>query len=126
MLPRKSEVVNECCCQSRAACHTARPRRGWELSAGALSLGLWAVMPKCPMCLVACYWAQIPRLVFGASTHDVATYGFEDLQLYRELTLPLERRSLAEHPADEPTQKDAAGVLRAWADRQPVTVQPKY
>jgi tRNA(Arg) A34 adenosine deaminase TadA len=29
----------------------------------------------CPMCLVACYWAEIPRLVYGASTRDVGTYG---------------------------------------------------
>jgi tRNA(Arg) A34 adenosine deaminase TadA len=45
------------------------------------------------MCLMACYWARIPRLIFGASSHDVATYGFEDLQLYREVAQPAERRS---------------------------------
>jgi tRNA(Arg) A34 adenosine deaminase TadA len=38
-----------------------------------------------PMCLTACYWAQVSRIVFGATSYDVATYGFEDLQLYREL-----------------------------------------
>jgi hypothetical protein len=31
----------------------------------------------CPMCLVACYWAQISRVVYAATSHDVATYGFE-------------------------------------------------
>jgi tRNA(Arg) A34 adenosine deaminase TadA len=46
------------------------------------------------MCLVACYWAEIPRLVYGASTRDVGTYGFEDLQLYRELTLEPAGRQL--------------------------------
>ena len=29
------------------------PRRGWDLAAGALSLGVWAFMPKCPLCLAA-------------------------------------------------------------------------
>lgn len=30
------------------------------------------------MCLVARYWARIPRLVFDATSHDVAVHGFED------------------------------------------------
>lgn len=72
----------------------------------------------CPMCLIACYWARLPRLVFGATSHDVATYGFEDLQLYRELTHQAEQRSL---PAEA-----AGGVLRSWAEQFPETVQPKY
>lgn len=46
---------------------------------------LYSSSEPCPMCLTACYWAQVSRLVFGATSHDVATYGFEDLQLYREL-----------------------------------------
>jgi hypothetical protein len=29
------------------------PRRGWQLAAGAASLGVWAFMPKCPLCLAA-------------------------------------------------------------------------
>jgi hypothetical protein len=36
----------------------------------------------CPVCHTACYWARIPRVVFGATSYDVATHGFEDLQLY--------------------------------------------
>jgi hypothetical protein len=32
---------------------SSRPRRGWDLAAGALSLGVWALMPKCPMCIAA-------------------------------------------------------------------------
>jgi guanine deaminase len=87
---------------------------------------MYASSEPCPMCLVACYWARIPRLVFGATMHDVATYGFEDLQLQRELTLPLEQRSLIEHPADSPLREDASKVLRDWADQLPSPVRPKY
>jgi hypothetical protein len=32
---------------------TQLARRGWDLAAGALSLGVWAFMPKCPMCVAA-------------------------------------------------------------------------
>ena len=53
------------------------------------------------MCLSACYWARIPRVVFGATSYDVARYGFEDLQLYRELSQPASGRSLREDTADE-------------------------
>jgi guanine deaminase len=80
----------------------------------------------CPMCLSACYWARIPRLVFGATAYDVATAGFEDLQLYRELALPIEQRSLREAPADKPLRSEAVACLQAWADKVPGGVTPKY
>lgn len=87
---------------------------------------MYASSEPCPMCLIACYWAQIPRLVFAATSHDVATYGFEDLQLYRELTQPAERRALAEVSASGPVQASAVRVLREWADSLPVAVEAKY
>jgi tRNA(Arg) A34 adenosine deaminase TadA len=78
------------------------------------------------MCLTACYWARIPRLVFGATSYDVATYGFEDFQLYRELGYAADKRFLQEDAADGPLHQDAADVLRAWADRLPFDVEAKY
>lgn len=87
---------------------------------------MYASSEPCPMCLVACYWARIPRLVFGATSHDVATYGFEDLQLYRELAYSAERRSVREEVADGPSRERAVDVLRQWAEQLPEPVQPKY
>ena len=86
---------------------------------------MYASSQPCPMCLTACYWARIPRLVYAATSHDVATYGFEDLQLYRELTRPPDTRSLTETPATEPLRQQAASILQAWADKLPFPVQPK-
>jgi tRNA(Arg) A34 adenosine deaminase TadA len=80
----------------------------------------------CPLCLAACYWAQVPRLVFAATSHDVATYGFEDLQFYRELAHSAENRSLREDSADRPSRERAVEVLREWADKLPEPVEPKY
>jgi tRNA(Arg) A34 adenosine deaminase TadA len=80
----------------------------------------------CPMCLVACYWARLPRLVFAATSYDVATSGFEDLQLHRELTLQREQRALREDTADGDLRGEAASALRAWADKLPLPVEPKY
>jgi hypothetical protein len=42
-----------CCCGGEGARSSLPPRRGWEITAGALSLGVWAFMPKCPMCVAA-------------------------------------------------------------------------
>ena len=86
---------------------------------------LYASSEPCPMCLAACYWARVPRVVFAASSADVASYGFEDLQLYRELHQPAEHRSIREESASEPLRGEAAAVLRAWAETLPEPVEPK-
>lgn len=87
---------------------------------------LYSSSEPCPMCLPACYWARVSRLVFGATSYDVATCGFEDLQLYRELATDAEQRSLPEVSADELLRTLAADVLRDWAGNFPEPVMPKY
>jgi tRNA(Arg) A34 adenosine deaminase TadA len=87
---------------------------------------MYSSSEPCPMCLVACYWARVPRLVFGATSFDVATFGFEDLQLYRELSLPAAERSLREDQADGAERDRAAEILRQWAATVPGGVSPKY
>ena len=67
-----------------------------------------------------------PRVVFGATSHDVAKCGFEDLQLYRELTYPADQRSLREDAADPQLREQAVGILRAWADQLPFLIEPKF
>lgn len=87
---------------------------------------MYASSEPCPMCLCACYWARLPRLVFGATSYDVATFGFEDLQLYREMAHTVDQRFLQEQAADENIREKAANVLRSWAATFPGTVEPKY
>jgi guanine deaminase len=87
---------------------------------------MYASSEPCPMCLAACYWAQIPRLVFGATSYDVATYGFEDLQFYREFTYSAGQRFLREESGNETLREAATDVLRGWATKLPEPVQPKY
>jgi tRNA(Arg) A34 adenosine deaminase TadA len=87
---------------------------------------MYSSSEPCPMCLMACYWARIPRLVYGASSHDVATYGFEDLRLYREVALPRDRRSLQTQALGGPVAQDAVAVLGMWADRLPEPVVAKW
>ncbi len=47
----------------------------------------------CPMCLGAIYWARIDRLYYANTRKDAAAIGFDDDFLYREVTLPLEKRT---------------------------------
>ncbi|QKW50961.1 nucleoside deaminase [Streptomyces buecherae] len=86
---------------------------------------MYSSSEPCPMCLVACYWARIPRVVFGATSQSVATAGFEDLQLYRELAVPADQRFLREEPADGALAREATEVLRAWTAALPSPVVPK-
>jgi hypothetical protein len=41
------------CCHAGDTRSSPPSWRGWELTTGALSIGLWALVPKCPMCLAA-------------------------------------------------------------------------
>lgn len=77
------------------------------------------------MCLIACYWARLPRIVFAATSHDVAVYGFEDLQLYRELTRNARDRALREDAAADDQRQQATAILAAWAAQLPEPVEPK-
>ena len=87
---------------------------------------MYASSEPCPMCLCACYWARLPRLVFGAASHDVAMSGFEDLQLYREIARTADERSLQEQAAGEGLREKAVNVLSSWAAAFPGVVEPKY
>ena len=87
---------------------------------------LYSSSEPCPMCLIACYWARIPRVVYAATSYDVATYGFEDLQFYRELTHPNSERSVEEVAAGGELREAAVAGLRAWTETLPFTVEPKY
>ncbi|MEU5582820.1 nucleoside deaminase [Streptomyces huasconensis] len=87
---------------------------------------LYASSEPCPMCLVACYWAGIPRVVYGATTHDAAVNGHEDLRFYRDVALPSAERRLVDEVAVGGASRSAAvDVLAAWAAAQPGPVEPK-
>ena len=53
MLPQLTSSRAPCCQASGRRTAPTRPRRGWDLAAGAAALSIWAVVPKCPLCLAA-------------------------------------------------------------------------
>jgi hypothetical protein len=56
----------------------------------------------------------------------VATNGFEDLQLYREMSRSADERFFREEVADGALREKTANVLRSWASAFPGSVEPKY
>jgi len=79
---------------------------------------LYSSGEPCPMCLAACYWASIPRVVFAATSHDLAEYDFQDLAIYVQLGQSAQRRSMREDADEEELRQDALTVVRDWAQRR--------
>jgi tRNA(Arg) A34 adenosine deaminase TadA len=79
---------------------------------------LYSSSEPCPMCLAACYWASVPRVVFAATSRDLVEYDFQDLAVYTELGLPAGRRSMYEDADNEDLRQDALAAIRDWAKRR--------
>ena len=79
---------------------------------------LYSSSEPCPMCLAACYWASVPRVVFAATSLDLAGYDFPDLAFYTELGLPAERRSMREDADGEEIRREALLAVQDWAQHR--------
>ena len=79
---------------------------------------LYSSSEPCPMCLAACYWASVPRVVFAATSRDLAGYDFQDLAFYTELGLPAERRSMREDADWKEVRQDALLAVQDWAQHR--------
>ena len=65
----------------------------------------------CPMCLAAIYWARLEHVYYANSRKDAAAIGFDDDLLYREISLPEEKRAL---PASRLLAEEAKEVFDSW------------
>lgn len=93
----------------RGACARRRGER-WLIGCT-----LFASCEPCPMCLSACYWADVGRVVFAATRHDAEAAGFRDRIMYDELCQPSGRLSTLVHVSAQ----DAREPFRLWlADPQ--------
>lgn len=128
------EIVGEGTSQVVELCDPTAHAEVMALRSASTALGrhliadgtMYSSSEPCPMCLAACYWARIPRVVYAATSHDVATYGFEDLQFYRELARPAAERMIVEDEAGPEQRDQAVNGLRQWTEKLPLPVEPKY
>lgn len=72
---------------------------------------LYTSCEPCPMCLSAIYWARLQRVFYANTRHDAARIGFQDESLYRELKLPLQRRTI---PTAQTLRTEALAVFQNW------------
>lgn len=75
---------------------------------------LYTSCEPCPMCLSAAYWARIDGLYYANTQDDAAAIDFDDAFLYRELALPMEKRTL---PCTPLLRDEALTVFNEWRDK---------
>ena len=74
---------------------------------------LYISCEPCPMCLAAIHWARIGEIIFAANRKDAGAIGFIDDDLYRELCLPVEKRSLKVRHEGRET---AVSIMQQWLE----------
>lgn len=75
---------------------------------------LYASCEPCPMCLAAVYWARLDTLYFAATRYDAAAAGFDDEQIYREVTLDHDGRSI---PTRQLSSSEALHPFELWTHK---------
>ena len=80
---------------------------------------LYSSCEPCPMCLAAIYWARLRAVYYANTRRDAARIGFDDVFLYRQLSLPPARRKL---PMKQVLRSEALEAFAEWsakADKVP-------
>lgn len=72
---------------------------------------IYASCEPCPMCLGAIYWTHLARVYFAGSAADASAAGFDDSQIYREITQPYSARRI---PMIQIMREEALAAFRAW------------
>ena len=72
----------------------------------------------CPMCLGAIYWAHLSKIYYGNNRADAAKIGFDDDFIYKEISLPLENRSI---PMENMLRGESIRCFDLWHEKSDKT-----
>ncbi len=76
---------------------------------------IYSSCEPCPMCLGAIYWARPKALYFAATKKDAANAGFDDSSIYKELQLPVDKRSIKTMHFEHP---EALKAFKTWNEKE--------
>ncbi len=76
---------------------------------------LYSSCEPCPMCFGAIYWARIERVVFANTTDDAEKIGFNDAFVYKEISRPLQERSVK---FKQILREEALEAFKAWEESE--------
>lgn len=68
----------------------------------------------CPMCLGAIYWARIWKIYYWNTQKEADEIGFDDWNFYKELELPIRKRSV---PEEQIMFDEAKKVFDEWKEK---------
>ena len=68
---------------------------------------IYASCEPCAMCVAALWWAGVDRVFFGCSLEEAAALGYGDLDLLKEVSLPIAERRIAGQRLLENEARDA-------------------
>src|SRR6476660_4688550 len=75
---------------------------------------LYTSCEPCPMCLSAIYWARFRKVYYGNTRKDAARIAFDDDLIYREVALPIRKRSLV---MKQLLREEALTAFKEWEQK---------
>lgn len=72
---------------------------------------IYSSCEPCPMCVGAIYWARANVVFYAATSKDAAEAGFDDALIYRQITVPGEKRII---PMIHVPSPNAGHSFHAW------------
>ncbi len=72
---------------------------------------LYVNCEPCPMCMAACYWAHLDKVVYAADASDAAKIGFDDVLVREECIQDKKERQM---PMQQALRDEALEVFSLW------------
>ena len=75
---------------------------------------LYSTCEPCPMCLAACHWAKLDRVVFGAAISDAAAAGFSEMPIPADRMVTLGQSPLIVRGG--PLREECSQLFQEWKE----------